>query len=314
MATRDLTPLYLECRKRKTAFGILEGTKDSKLDSNNRLLGDDGQGNWRATLPPQWVDVVDQCEEHLAQLDKQMDLLSTLHTKRLMVTFDDSNEADQERKIETQSNSITQILRKAEKEMKQVVVGELENSDAKVRKNIQISLAKKLQEKGSRFRALQKEYMSKLQNQRSGASGGHELEFLSAPKSRNTTSSITVGYTQQQLQVVDDLEQVAAERDQEIERIATSIEELSAIFKELAVLVIDQGTILDRIDFNMEQVVEHTKVGLEQLNKAEKHQKSARPIKCIMILLCLIAIMMTMLIVKHSNKGGGGGGRRYLLA
>jgi syntaxin 16 len=55
--------------------------------------------------------------------------------------------------------------------------------------------------------------------------------------------------------VVDDLEQVAAERDMEISRIATSIEELSAIFKELAVLVIDQGTILDRIDFNMEQVL-----------------------------------------------------------
>ena len=36
--------------------------------------------------------------------------------------------------------------------------------------------------------------------------------------------------------------------------LAQSIEELSEIFKELAVLVIDQGTILDRIDFNMEQV------------------------------------------------------------
>lgn len=33
-----------------------------------------------------------------------------------------------------------------------------------------------------------------------------------------------------------------------------SIEDLSTIFKELAVLVIDQGTILDRIDYNMEQV------------------------------------------------------------
>ena len=43
------------------------------------------------------------------------------------------------------------------------------------------------------------------------------------------------------------------ERDEEIQKIARSIQELSDIFKELAVLVIDQGTILDRIDFNMEQ-------------------------------------------------------------
>ena len=65
---------------------------------------------------------------------------------------------------------------------------------------------------------------------------------------------ISVGFTQQQLHVVDDLEQVAEERDAEITRIAQSIEELSQIFKELAVLVIDQGTVLDRIDYNMEQV------------------------------------------------------------
>jgi syntaxin 16 len=70
---------------------------------------------------------------------------------------------------------------------------------------------------------------------------------------------ISVGFTQQQLQVVDDLEAVAEERDAEITRIAQSIEELAQIFKELAVLVIDQGTILDRIDFNMEQVAKITK-------------------------------------------------------
>ena len=55
--------------------------------------------------------------------------------------------------------------------------------------------------------------------------------------------------------------QLVNERDQEIVRIAKSIEELAAIFKELAVLVIDQGTILDRIDYNMESAVENAKQG-----------------------------------------------------
>lgn len=99
--------------------------------------------------------------------------------------------------------------------------------------------------------------------------------------------------------MVDNLEGIVSERDEEIQNIAKSIEELSSIFKELAVLVIDQGTILDRIDFNMEQVVEHTKEGIQQLEKAEEHQKSARPLKCIFCLLTLIAIMMTILVLKH---------------
>lgn len=46
-----------------------------------------------------------------------------------------------------------------------------------------------------------------------------------------------------------------AERDEEIRRIVESIAELQSIFKDLAGLVADQGTVLDRIDYNMEQTV-----------------------------------------------------------
>ncbi len=46
-----------------------------------------------------------------------------------------------------------------------------------------------------------------------------------------------------------------------------SIQDLNTIFKELATLVIDQGTILDRIDYNMEQVVERVKAGVKELEE-----------------------------------------------
>jgi len=75
------------------------------------------------------------------------------------------------------------------------------------------------------------------------------------------------GFTAQQLMILEETEQMVNERDEEITRIARSIEELAQIFKELAVLVIDQGTILDRIDFNMEQVLAHTTEGIQQLQK-----------------------------------------------
>ena len=97
--------------------------------------------------------------------------------------------------------------------------------------------------------------------------------------------------------------QIVNQKDEEITRIAKSIEELAQIFKELSVLVIDQGTVLDRIDYNMEQAVENAKEGIQQLEKAEEHQKSAMSPRLIMVLLILIAIMLTILILKHTTWG-----------
>jgi syntaxin 16 len=104
--------------------------------------------------------------------------------------------------------------------------------------------------------------------------------------------------------VVDDLTMAVQSRDQEIVKIAQSIEELGSIFKELAVLVIDQGTILDRIDYNMEAVVEHTKTGIKQLEKAEKTQRNARPLRCIICLSCTVFVLLTILILKHRPRRG----------
>ena len=111
-----------------------------------------------------------------------------------------------------------------------------------------------------------------------------------------------IGFTTQQLAVVDDLQEAVQSRDKEIVGIAKSIEELGAIFKELAVLVIDQGTVLDRIDYNMEAVVEHTKEGIQQLEKAEDSQKNSRPLKCIVVLMFLIVFLLIILVMKHRRR------------
>ncbi len=92
------------------------------------------------------------------------------------------------------------------------------------------------------------------------------------------------------------------QREAEIQNIVKSIEELAQIFKELAVLVIDQGTILDRIDFNMENAVEHVQQGIGELDKAEVYQKNAMTVKCITVLVLLIIIMIGILAWKHSGK------------
>jgi syntaxin 16 len=109
------------------------------------------------------------------------------------------------------------------------------------------------------------------------------------------------GFTDEQMHELASAEEDADERVREIQRIAKSVEELATLFKELATLVVEQGTILDRIDHNMEQTVVVTKKGIEELETAEKYQKSARPIKCMLALMVLIVIMTIIIIVRKTQ-------------
>ena len=70
-----------------------------------------------------------------------------------------------------------------------------------------------------------------------------------------------------------------AQREREINDIARGIIELSDIFRELQSMVIDQGTMLDRIDFNVERMAvdvkgadkELTVVCSPQFNRHDLH-------------------------------------------
>jgi syntaxin 16 len=217
-----------------------------------------------------------------------------------MVNFE-TDEAQQEQEIEYATQEITEIFRHAEGLLKRFSAQQhgVDDSEAMVRVNIQRSIAKKLQGLSMNFRGTQKDYLNKLKAQKSESGAVFEFENQ---KAKQTPFDQDMGFTSQQMQMADDMSELVDQRDQEIANIAKSIEELAQIFKELAVLVIDQGTILDRIDFNMESAVEHAKEGIVQLEKAEESQKNALPLRCIILLVFLCTLMLILLIVKHSGK------------
>lgn len=170
-------------------------------------------------------------------------------------------------------------MRECEGAIKHISAG----ADAKdeARKAAQCYLALHLQEFTKEQRTRQKNYIDRL-------------------KRLYGVSQVEEEEEKQEDLVYDDMEEVARERNTVINQIVNHVNELALVFKEISGLVVEQGTLLDRIDYNLQQAAEHSRGGLEQLRKAEARQGGTRALTCILTLLFLISLMVLVLIAKYS--------------
>ena len=92
------------------------------------------------------------------------------------------------------------------------------------------------------------------------------------------------------------------QRVHEITGIAQSISELAELFKDLSSLVIDQGTLLDRVDYNIEQMATDMKGAVEELQTATKYQRRSGKRSLIFLLILLIVGAVLVLIYKPRGR------------
>lgn len=95
-------------------------------------------------------------------------------------------------------------------------------------------------------------------------------------------------------------EMLIAERDEDIREIANSISEIQDVFRELNVMVHEQGETLDLIENNVEDAALHVHSGVDDLKTTNKLDKKSRNLMCIILVIVLvlgIAITIALLIV-----------------
>ena len=88
-------------------------------------------------------------------------------------------------------------------------------------------------------------------------------------------------------------------REREVMSIMQSVNDLLEVMRDLSVLVIDQGTMLDRIDANVESAMVEVQRGVLELDRAERTQKSSRNWLIISVLLTMIMILMLVVGMKY---------------
>ena len=88
------------------------------------------------------------------------------------------------------------------------------------------------------------------------------------------------------------------ERDKEVDSIVKSVNNLHEMFKDMTILVNEQGTILDRIDYNIDIGYDNVSKGKKKLNQANESKKGSCFRNAIMILMLFVFIEAMLLLNK----------------
>ncbi|XP_042433083.1 syntaxin-43-like [Zingiber officinale] len=247
-------------------------------------------------LPPAWVDCSEEIAANMQRARTKMAELAKAHAKALMPSFGDGKE--DQHAIELLSHEITDLLKKSEKRLQKLSSGD-PSEDSNVRKNVQRSLATDLQNLSMEFRKKQSSYLKHLRQQQEGQDGVDlEMNRNGIRHKLEEDDFDDVGFSDVRISTLKKSEAFTREREREIVQVVESVNELAQIMKDLSVLVIDQGTIVDRIDYNVQNVASSVEEGFKQLEKAERTQKKGGMVMCATVLIILCLIMLVLLILK----------------
>ncbi|KAI0717188.1 t-SNARE [Cerioporus squamosus] len=240
-----------------------------------------------ANLSHRRVDIADQVKEIIAGIQTKIAALDKLHAKHVLPGF--SDRSAEEKEIEAATTDITKDFRQCQTLIQRIGSvpshtfppsrpGGSHHHHELAAKNVQRSLAAKVQELSATFRKKQRVYMDKLQGHAIknqdllAASGAVSLKgsagMSALDEDVEAAAASSEGAVLRQVTAVDlSLET----RDRELTEIAKSIAQLAELFKDLSVLVIDQGTLLDSVEYNVEQTAMHMEDAVRELDTATRY-------------------------------------------
>jgi syntaxin 16 len=312
MASRDVTQLFLKYRDRYRSIGRLENISNSrkggafqKIKGALRTPAADGEkgkllaahdlemGAVCSVEAPEWMLIVDGVRVDMDALRMDIDSLKSSHARHLKEMF--SVRVDESKsKISQLAQSITSRFASCESRIRGLTFGhDMHPSERTVRENAKQSLACDLSALSSLFKAEQQAYSRCLRGQEESSKG-----YVPNLQRFDEVFNESKGFTQQQLQALEDTEEMVEQRARDINAVVGSVGELQCMFKELAVLVIEQGTILDRIDQHTQHAREMTSDAVKELTIARDSQKKGSLMKCIVCLALLVALLAGILVMK----------------
>ena len=262
--------------------------------SNNRytskLISSNDKIELQNVSTPKYMQLYEECNNILKDFDIEFNKLKEEQQKRIVPNFNETESKLIAQNIQMISSKMTQQLKKCKQLAKELKIQlSLSDLDENVKINMYQNLLNRLAET---TRALQ--INEEMQLQKYQEFNGVEDSFFNL----NNYDSIETNQTQNFKSIDTKKLDVNKERNKEIDQIVKTVNELKEIFMDVSELVIAQGTILDRIDYNTYQTRHNIRRGNKEMEETHERLKSGCLRRINQILVLSIFIMAILIIFK----------------
>jgi len=179
----------------------------------------------------------------------------------------------------------------------------INDTDLRVRGNVCATLLRKFVEEMKQYQKAQFKYKTDLKTK-----AKRQIKIFKEDVTDEEVDEIIQGggrqqYFQQQILaggVNDDIKTMHAQvtgKYEDIVKIEKSIKELAQMFYDMAVLTDQQGELLDQISFNVQNAVDYTDAGCENLVKGLDYAKEARKKEMMIVGIVVVIIVILCFVI-----------------
>jgi len=235
-------------------------------------------------IPPPWVRVLQNYVQLDATITQRMEQLHERQREFFTPKFIPAEEeAAEEKAIQQTATDLQKLFKELDRLVQGIQPVDPTNDDeCAAAQNVRRHLSTKLMRLGNNFRDGQQLFLDQLKQRdakmkKFSQSGRPEVHEHIA-REEKISAYMELGYTQADIQELLLEEENQKEMNAQIHSLVDSLKELSDMFKDLHNMVVEQGTVLDRIDYNITKTRESMDKGIVELKKAREHQK-----KCVIM-------------------------------
>ena len=206
-----------------------------------------------------------------------------------MPKFDEDENKQIDKEIKELITNMTLKVKKAEGNIKKLSKMTLQNqSEEDIKNNMKINLAEKIKNFTQEFKANEQKYVNNYKELVGDTNEEDEKNKFNY--SNNSNEGFLNVHADNQLE----------RRDEEISTLLNSINQLATTFQDLQVIVQEQGTILDRIDYNIDTTVTNVQSAHKHLKEATRRMRKNCFRNATMTLLSVIFVESVILLFRFT--------------